>query len=140
MHLLGSDKKKQTANFNIHDSNEQGTLLSAANLLIERQKKYVNKLGAVGFAPQIEIDRLKRYETLPDYIKLGITRMPKNIIMDLEDAMNAALVKYEREVTDNPNDSRHKEYKRYIKLLHQTGRRELKTSTRQPKLISHKIG
>lgn len=127
MHQISVDIKKRLAVFDIHDEDELNFLQAAANLLIEHQKSYMTKLERDGPVPELEKDRLRLYSELPNYFPwVGPVKLPYKHILAMEDAMNMALIKYEKEVTDNPSDPTVKKYKDFLLLLHKTGRRDLR--------------
>lgn len=118
MHNIAFDTVNKTADFNINDQEEVDLIIRGIGELITKQELKTVQRGSKDPISQIEVDKLERFKALREHIKIGPVRMTAQEMFDLENAINEGIVKYEKEVTDNPLDDTITTMKSFKNMIH----------------------
>lgn len=118
MHNIFYDPVNKVADFNINDQEEVDLLIRGIGELITKQELKTVQRGSKDPISKIEVDKLERFKALREHIKVGPVRLTAQEMFDLENAINEGIVKYEKEVTDNPADDTIAEMKSFKNMLH----------------------
>lgn len=125
MHNLAYDTVNKTADFDIHDEEELDLIKRGLSELIRKQERKTVQKSINDYVPPQEIEKLERYKKLNDFIKVGAIRFTAQQMFDLENAINEGIVKYEKEVTDNPEDETIVTMSTFKKMIHNVLRDEV---------------
>jgi hypothetical protein len=118
MHNILFDSVNKTADFDIHDQAELDLLIKGISELIRKQELKTVTKSSRDIVPKMEYDTLKRYVELKGLVKVGVIRLTAQQMYDLESAINEGIVKYEKEVTDSPEDDMLAEMKSFKRMIH----------------------
>jgi hypothetical protein len=118
MHNILFDSVNKTADFDIHDQAELDLLIKGISELIRKQELKTVTKSSRDIVPKMEYDTLKRYVELKGLVKVGVIRLTAQQMYDLESAINEGTVKYEKEVTDSPEDDMLAEMKSFKRMIH----------------------
>lgn len=118
MHNIFFDSANKTADFEIHDQEEVDLIVRGIGELITKQELKTVQRGSKDPISKIEVDKLERFKALREFIKIGAIRLTAQQMFDLENAINEGIVKYEKEVTDNPEDDTIATMKSFKNMIH----------------------
>lgn len=125
MHSINVDPVNKYADFEIHDEHELELLhRGIAELMRKQELKTVRRSSRDVISP-LEVEKLERYRHLNEILQVGPVRLTINEMFDLENAVNEGLAKYEKEVTDNPEDDTVAEMKSFQSVLHDVLRTDI---------------